>query len=88
MAESPYTEEVRIVHHAIALLRNETDQSLILELEAEQQAASTGLEWHGITSGVFQQILATKTITPETTAALQAAVQAVRVIFGSAERTK
>jgi hypothetical protein len=83
MAGSLYEEEVLIVHRAIALLRNEVDQSLIRDLETEQSAASTGLEWHGITSGVFQHILATSRITPETREALNAGVQAVRVIFGS-----
>jgi hypothetical protein len=85
MAGFLYEQEVQIVHRAIALLREEEDQSLIRDLETEQRAASTGLEWHGITSGVFQQILATSRITPATREALKAGVRAVRAIFGSEE---
>ena len=56
---------------------------MMRELEEEWKAASTGLEYYGITSSVFKHFLATRAIEPETRVALQAGVRAVRVIFGS-----
>lgn len=83
MGETPYANEVQIVRDAIERLRHEQDPSLINELEAEWKAASTGLEFYGITSGVFWHFLATRLLSPETRVALHAGVRAVRVIFGS-----
>lgn len=60
MAESPYQREAAIVQQAIAWLRSEADPNLIAELEEEQRAAGTGLEWYGITmraSGGFPLFL-------------------------------
>lgn len=85
MAKTPYANEVQIVRDAIERLRHEQDQSLISELEEEWKAASTGLEFYGITSGVFKHFLATRVLEPETRVALHAGVRAVRVIFGSEE---
>jgi hypothetical protein len=83
MPESPYKREVEIVQRAIGLLRSEADARLIAELEADQRAAGTGLEWYGITKGVFERFLGSRSLSDETRAALQDAVHAVRVIYGS-----
>lgn len=85
MAETPYANEVQIVRNAIERLRHEQDPSLINEMEEEWKAASTGLEFYGITSSVFKHFLATRVLSPETRAALHAGVRAIRVIFGSEE---
>jgi hypothetical protein len=62
MPETPYKREVEIVQRAIARLRSETDSRLIAELESEQLAAGTGLEWYGITKGVFERFLASRVL--------------------------
>lgn len=85
MAETPYANEVQIVRNAIEQLRHEQDPSPIPEMEEEWKAASTGLEFNGITSSVFKHFLATRTLSPETRSALHAGVRAIRVIFGSEE---
>ena len=51
--ESLYAREVELVQRAIGLLRAEGDASLIRELEQEQLAAGTSLEWYGITKSAF-----------------------------------
>ena len=84
MTDSPYKREVEIVQRAIGRLRSETDPRLMAELEDEQLAAGTGLEWYGITKGVFERFLASRPLADETRTALQEAVHAVRVIYGSA----
>lgn len=83
MPESPYAQEVQVVQRAIAALRAEPDPSLIRELEEEQRAAGTSLEWYGITKSVFERFLASRPFADETKAALRAGVHAVRVIYGS-----
>ncbi len=84
MPETPYKREVEIVRRAIARLRSEADVRLIAELEDEQLAAGTGLEWYGITKGVFERFLASRPLSDETRKALQEALHAVRVIYESA----
>ena len=83
MSEHAYTQEVQTVERAIAALRGQSDSSLIRELEEEQRAAGTGLEWYGITKSVFERFLASRTFGAETEAALKAGVHAIRVIYGS-----
>ncbi len=83
MSENPYTREVQLVQRAIASLRAESDPSLIRELEEEQRAAGTGLEWDGITKSVFERFLASRRFSDDTRETLKAAVRAVRVIYGS-----
>ncbi len=78
-----YEQEVSIVQRAIEALRSESNQNLIRELEEEQRAAATGLEWHGITSSMFKQFLSSRTISDGTRTALQEGIHAVQVIFGS-----
>ncbi len=85
MSESAYNHEVQVVKLAIDLLRTEVDSSLINELEEEQRAARTGLEWYGITKSVFERFLSSRQISNETRAALTEGVHAVRVIYGSVE---
>ena len=85
MPDSPYKREVEIVQRVISRLRLEADARLIAELEDEQRAAATGLEWYGITKGVFERFLDSRPLLDETRAALQDAVHAVRVIYGSAK---
>jgi len=84
-ADTPYANEVQIVRNAIERLRHEQNHSLIHEMEEEWKAASTGLEFYGITSSMFEHFLATRDLSPETRTALHAGVRAVRVIFGSEE---
>jgi hypothetical protein len=83
MPDSAYAQEVQVVQRAIALLRAEADPSLIRELEEEQRAAGTGLEWYGITKSVFERFLASHRFSEQTRAALSSGVHAVRVIYGS-----
>jgi hypothetical protein len=85
MPEFPiYKREVEIVQRAIRRLRSETDPRLIAEVEDEQLAAGTGLEWYGITKSVFERFLASRPLSGETRAALQEAIHAICVIYGSA----
>jgi len=86
MSDGPYKREVEVVQRAIARLRSEGDPRLIAELEEEQRAAATGLEWYGITKGAFERFLASCPLSADTRAALQDGVHAVRVIYGSATR--
>ena len=83
MPESYYPKEVEAVQRAINCLRSEDDQSLTTELQAEQQAAGTSLEWYGITKNVFERFLASRPLSDKTRAAMRAAVHAVGVIYGS-----
>jgi hypothetical protein len=83
MPQSLYAREVECVQKAIGLLRDERDASLIRELEEEQLAAGTSLEWYGITQGAFERFLASRPLSEETRAALRDGVRAVRVIYGS-----
>lgn len=66
MPESPYKREVEIVQRAISRLRSETDFRLIAELEDEQRAAGTGLEWYGITKTIFERFLVSRSLSDET----------------------
>ena len=84
MPEKLYKREVERVQWAITRLRAENDLRLIAELEDEQLAAGTGLEWYGITKGVFERFLAARSLSEETRTALLEAIHAVRVIYGSA----
>lgn len=81
--DRPYSAEVKIVQHAISLLKTELDQSLIRELEEEQQAAGTSLEWYGITKVTFERFMSSRTLSDTTRKALQAGIHAVRVIYGA-----
>jgi len=83
MVEYPYSEEMQVVQRAIAQLRLEKDQNLIVYLEAEQKAASTGLEGLAITLGIFQEILDTRMILPETREALLLGIRAIRGVFSA-----
>lgn len=85
MPESLYARELELVHLAIASLRAEPDPGLVRELEYEQLAAGTSLEWYGITKGVFESFLASRPLSEGTRAALKDGIHAVRVIYGSAE---
>jgi hypothetical protein len=83
MPDGPYAEEVQIVQKAIARLKEEPDTSLIKELEEEQLAAGTNLEWYGITASVFERFLESRELSRQTRIALKNGVDAVRVIFTS-----
>ena len=83
MPETLYAREVDLVQRAIGLLRAEDDTSLIRELEQEQLAAGTSLEWYGITKSTFERFLASRRLSDGSRAALRGGVQAVRVIYGS-----
>ena len=85
MPELLYAREVALVENAIVLLRSEDDASLIRELEQEQLAAGTSLEWYGITKRAFESFLASRCLSDRTRAALKDGVHAVRVIYGSAK---
>jgi len=82
MPEALYAREIALVQRAIRLLRAEDDTSH-RELEQEQLAAGTSLEWYGITKSVFERFLASRPLSDETRAALRDGVHAVRVIYGS-----
>ena len=84
MSDAPYNREIQIVQQAIARLRTEADRSLIVELEDEQLAAATGLEWYGITKSVLERFLSSRSISDETRAALLQGVRAIQVIYGGA----
>ena len=60
MPEFLYAREVESVQKVIRLLRGERDASLLRELEQEQLAAGTSLEWYGITKGAFERFLASR----------------------------
>ena len=83
MPNSPYAEEVQIVQRAIARLKEEPDTNLVKELEEEQLAAGTNLEWCGITKVVFERFLETRELSERTRSALKEGVNAERVIFTS-----
>jgi hypothetical protein len=83
MPKSPYAEEVQTVQRAIARLKEEPDTSLAKELEEEQLAAGTSLEWYGITKCVFEGFLESRELSMQTRNALKEAINAVRVIFTS-----
>ncbi|MDB5319952.1 MAG: hypothetical protein JWN40_1583 [Phycisphaerales bacterium] len=77
--------QAEIVQRAIAAFRSEANASEIAELDDEQLAAgSSGLEWYGRTAGVFERFLVSHSVSHETRGALEQAIHAVRVIFGSA----
>jgi hypothetical protein len=77
--------QTEIVRRAIAVFRSEASATEIAELEDEQLAAgSSGLEWYGRTGKVFERFLVSHSVSSETRSALQQAIHAVRVIFGSA----
>jgi hypothetical protein len=77
--------QVEVVQRAIAQFQSAASASEIAELEDEQLAAgSSGLEWYGRTGKVFERWLASHSATDETRRALEQAIHAVRVIFGSA----
>ena len=82
MPESSYAREVEIVQRAIAALRTERDPGLVGQLEKEQMAAGTRLEWYGITKSVFERLLSSHQLSDETRAALRDGVNAVRVNYG------
>lgn len=84
MSHDEYRPQAEAVQQAIAAVRAEADRSLLAELEDEQRAAGTNLEWYGITGSVFERFLASRRLAPQTRAALERAMHAVRVIFGSA----
>jgi hypothetical protein len=84
MSHGEYAPQVEAVQEGIAAVRAEPDASLLAELEDEQRAAGTNLEWYGITGSVFERFLASRPLSPQTRAALEKATHAVRVIFGSA----
>ena len=84
MSHDEYRPQVEAVQQAIAAVCAEADRSLLAELEDEQRAAGTNLEWYGITSSVFERFLASRQLAPETRTALEKAMHAVRVLFGSA----
>ena len=88
MSDGLYSREAEVVQRAIACLRAEPDSSLVAELEAKQRAAATGLEWYGITKGVFDDFLVSRRLSDETRAALREAARAVRVIYGDAKRRR
>jgi hypothetical protein len=83
---NPYSEEVKVVQHAITLLRAERNQEFIRKLEEDQKAAGTSLEWYGITKITFEQFISSRSLSDNTRKAHRAGVHAVRVIFGSATR--
>ena len=78
-------DQSEIIQRAIAVFRSQASASEISELENEQEAAgSSGLEWFGRTAGVFERFLSLHSVDGETRDALNRAIHAVRVIFGSA----
>jgi hypothetical protein len=83
MPETLYAREIELVQKAIGLLRAEDDSSLIRELEQEQLAAGTNLEWYGITKSVFERFMTSRPLSDATRAAVRDGVHAVRVIFGN-----
>lgn len=83
MPESLYAREVELVQKAIRLLRAEDDASLLRELEQEQLAAGTSLEWYGITKSAFERFLVSRPLSDVTRAALRDGVHAVYVIYGT-----
>ena len=83
MQQSPYQKEAEIVERAIARLRSEEDPRLMAELKDAQLAAATGLEWYGMTKGFFERLLASHSLSVETRTALEKAIHAIRVMYGS-----
>ena len=80
-SSAKYEPHVALVRHAIALLRTEPDATLIAQLEVEQSAAATSLEWYGITGRELQRLVATHSLRAETRAAVAEALTAIRAIF-------
>lgn len=83
MPKSLYAEEVKTVQRAIAQLKEEPDKGLSKELDDEQRAAGTNLEWYGITKGVFERFLESRELSNQTQSALKDGIKAVIVIFTS-----
>lgn len=77
-----YDAQVKIVQAAIEALRSEAP-SLSAELENEQRAAATGLEYYGITSSKFKQLLQSQSITEETKKKLKEGIRAVEYMYQS-----
>lgn len=78
-----YEQEIKVVEAAIAALKQEEDPTLMVELEAEQLTAATGLELYGITKSVFERFLRERALKKETRAYLEVAADAVRRIYTS-----
>ena len=79
-----YDREVAIVQEAIVALQAATDRSLYTELEREQRAAGTGLEYYGITKTTFERFLTSSLLDDDLAQKLRSAVQAVGVMYGGA----
>ena len=72
-----YEKEIQSVQAAVEALRSEGKLLLIQELEQEQSAAATGLEYYGITKVVLRRFLRNKDLTNATRAAIRNAIAAV-----------
>lgn len=76
-----YEKEVEAVRAAVTALRSESDPGLRHELEQEQAAAATGLEYYGITKSVFERFLKHRNLTGPTKAAIKEAIKALVAIY-------
>ena len=76
-----YEKEVEAVRAAVAALRSESDPRLVQELQEEQAAAATGLEYYGITKSVLERFLRDKALSKSTKAAIRQAINAVVAMY-------
>ena len=75
--------QVEAVGRAIASIRNEPDLRLITELENDQLAAATGLEWYGITLGTFERFINQRTVSDPSRELMKKAIKAIEIMYGN-----